>query len=202
MTNKTIRISSSKVIIEPFIERRNQKAYEWKTKLNGMIIILSGNRRNTEHNYENPPHLFNVFIPLEFQPKGKGKIEWKPCSFTQSSRRGVVGGDVYIFTPDDGGQQKEYTAILEGGQIVIEEEWLDKDSMNCISIFSEYPDFQEKIKSDFKEPPSTMPASLNTFTVVNVLGCEESWTQTKDFENGYPKQKWHFNYLMKKEVKK
>ena len=34
--------------------------------------------------------------------------------------------------------------------------------------------------------------------VLAVLGVEEKWAQTKDFDEGYPKQTWHWKFLTTK----
>ena len=183
---KTIRVSGDDVIWEDDRRKEQRRTGDSQAYRNRLAAFedpcrydtgdFDTGRRQVKHNYKdsNPKRI--LLIPIDPQPEGKGTLRWKPCSYTQSSRRGVVGGDVYIFTPEDGGQEKEYTAPNDGTIIVVEEKWTPP-AISGAGFPLGYLNRPGKqfncFNPAYTRPASTMPESLNSFINHGCLEVEE-----------------------------
>ena len=155
-------------------------------------IVVEGryaaeDERATEHNYSNPPELYEVLVPIEPQPVFDTDNEiwnWENDELKLN------------FFPSDTLTLAKHSPLKPGD--VIKEEWCKQETLDKKKAWPEIWEIQ--YHWDFEKlPASTMPSSLNHLChkVLAVLGVEEREEILVSGEGCeyMGDEKWHFKYL-------
>ncbi len=194
----TRRIEASKVQIGD--RRKIRDAIADLLHMDGGI----NDKRTTPHDYSSPKPKSILSIPLEPQPPSGAQISKNAYNIWQYD-----AGMVYSE------KLKEKVPHFEmfkcphkpDDLIVLEEEWWTErlEHETVWHIFDSPPKCEENLILGYgmtKHLPSTMPAELNQYKVLQVLGVENKLINEEYLDciltEVIPEYKWHYEYLVEK----